>query len=102
MRHQLTGTTTETFLHYISDRVDSTSWRDRLRSRRLLARGAQPGHHHRRHSKLLLEDQLPDRVAQNGSRKAEAQQEVAPGLEGEGGFPVSLKSSNSFPSRPLK
>ena len=52
--------------------------RDGVCAVRLVARGHQPGPHHRRHTELLLAHQLPGGVAQDGARSAKAQPEVAP------------------------
>lgn len=44
--------------------------------RRVVARGAQPGHNNRCNAELRQHDQLPHRVAQNRPRPAQTLQEV--------------------------
>ena len=61
-----------------ADRNGPAPGRDRLRPQWLLARRPEPGRHGGRHAELLLQDQLPHRVAQDGAGAAQAEQEVAP------------------------
>ena len=59
------------------------SGRDGVCAGRLVARGAQPGRHHRHNAELLQRRQLPHRVAQDGARPPQTVKEVVQSPQGE-------------------